>query len=543
MTDATPNSEYDNPQLWTAAASELSPEERKYVELDGSPGLDVLNEILAATETKKNECLEKRWRYVNKKGEVVVIRDLMDKLLAWVEKFKKIGDIAVQIDPVHAVLPWAAIRFLLQVVVSDSQAFGSVLEGIETIAHLINRYAIFEKLYLSEDSTATPPLRKAMVRLYASVLRYLAKAKRLYSMNSAKRFAKSIVRTPENDFQTRLEAIKREEIHVERYARLIDAELQRDSHSTLRTSTAKQNGHAQWQGMLAELEEPIRRVSVHLTLLHDNLQTSKRREILSWISTIPYEQHHANMRKDRLERSGLWLLSKLEYTVWRKSSTSSILWLHGIPGSGKSKLASLVVDQYLGPKGSGKVHEPFAYFYCARNPAEPERSEPIHIFRGLLRQLSCVNPGLPIMAPVAAKYKGREESNYGISALELDECIELILELGKIYPSMTIIIDALDECSQETRFDLLESLDIIIQQSVNLVKVFVTSREDSDIGCKLDTSPNMYISALDNHEDIQRFVTVEVDRSIKSKKLLRGNVSNELKELVVSTLVDKARGM
>jgi hypothetical protein len=29
--------------------------------------------------------------------------------------FKQVGDVAVQYDPAHAALPWAGIRFLLQV--------------------------------------------------------------------------------------------------------------------------------------------------------------------------------------------------------------------------------------------------------------------------------------------------------------------------------------------------------------------------------------------------------------------------------------------
>jgi hypothetical protein len=35
--------------------------------------------------------------------------------IQWVEKFKQIGDIAVHSDQAHATLPWAGIRFLLQV--------------------------------------------------------------------------------------------------------------------------------------------------------------------------------------------------------------------------------------------------------------------------------------------------------------------------------------------------------------------------------------------------------------------------------------------
>lgn len=32
-----------------------------------------------------------------------------------VNKFKDVGDVAASYDPVHAALPWAAVRFLLEV--------------------------------------------------------------------------------------------------------------------------------------------------------------------------------------------------------------------------------------------------------------------------------------------------------------------------------------------------------------------------------------------------------------------------------------------
>jgi hypothetical protein len=35
--------------------------------------------------------------------------------MEWVDKFKTIGDNAIQYDPAHAALPWAGVRFILQV--------------------------------------------------------------------------------------------------------------------------------------------------------------------------------------------------------------------------------------------------------------------------------------------------------------------------------------------------------------------------------------------------------------------------------------------
>jgi hypothetical protein len=45
----------------------------------------------------------------------VRLQDTADKIIVWLDKFKVVGDIAVNVDPMHAGLPWAGIRFLLQV--------------------------------------------------------------------------------------------------------------------------------------------------------------------------------------------------------------------------------------------------------------------------------------------------------------------------------------------------------------------------------------------------------------------------------------------
>jgi len=59
--------------------------------------------------------MQRSWKYKNRNGENVVLRDLFEKMAKWVNKFKEVGDVAVQYDPAHAALPWAGVRFLLQV--------------------------------------------------------------------------------------------------------------------------------------------------------------------------------------------------------------------------------------------------------------------------------------------------------------------------------------------------------------------------------------------------------------------------------------------
>jgi hypothetical protein len=75
------------------------------------------------------------------------------------------------------------------------------------------------------------------------------------------------------------------------------------------------------------------------------------------------------------------------------------------------------------------------------------------------------------------------------------------------------------------------------------VKIFVSSRDDNDIVCQLTLSPNVFIRADDNGEDIKHFVDSEVDQSIRNKRLLSGKVSDELRSQIKITLTQGAQGM
>jgi hypothetical protein len=166
--------------------------------------------------------------------------------------------------------------------------------------------------------------------------------------------------------------------------------------------------------------------------------------------------------------------------------------------------------------------------------------------RSILKQLSCLKLQLPVREPVASTYKQKKEDadNDGCepAKLTLEECVEHILALLEINPA-TIIIDALDECDPARRHELLLALFRIHEESASLVKVFVSSRDDQDIVRQLDKSPDVFIHATDNYEDIENFVYIQVNKSIKDKTLLSGNVTEELKNRIICSLIEGAQGM
>lgn len=77
--------------------------------------LNILDDVSILAAVRKNEVIGKRWKIRKLSGKNVILRDVFDKIGFWVKKFREIGDVAVQYDPMHAALPWAGIRLLLQV--------------------------------------------------------------------------------------------------------------------------------------------------------------------------------------------------------------------------------------------------------------------------------------------------------------------------------------------------------------------------------------------------------------------------------------------
>ena len=89
-------------------------EDRKNINFSCPNKLDILSDVLELTTQSRQECIKKRWQYTRKSGEKVIFVDLFGKIIKWIDLFKQVGDTAVQYDPVHAALPWAGVRFLLQ---------------------------------------------------------------------------------------------------------------------------------------------------------------------------------------------------------------------------------------------------------------------------------------------------------------------------------------------------------------------------------------------------------------------------------------------
>lgn len=164
------------------------------------------------------------------------------------------------------------------------------------------------------------------------------------------------------------------------------------------------------------------------------------------------------------------MLRSQYWTDWLASSVRC-LWVHGIPGSGKTILASWLIENVQdhcnrvstenSPCASG-------YYYCYFGHRQDEAAP---FLRWVITQLSRQAEVVSTLMHDLFKRGGEP------SITELLDALEQILQ---VFSYVYIVIDAVDESNP--RDDLLEVIHMLVtDQRFSNLQILVTSREYIDI--------------------------------------------------------------
>ncbi|CAD6591949.1 MAG: hypothetical protein ASARMPREDX12_005515 [Alectoria sarmentosa] len=238
-------------------------------------------------------------------------------------------------------------------------------------------------------------------------------------------------------------------------------------------------------------------------ILQNDHKIQEREKILDWISTADNESKHNAIRMPRVAGTGEWLTDTEEFKTWRMSVESpSMLWCHGIQGSGKSVMTSLVIDRLRDDHVGQKVAIAFIYF----DYRDSESQSLENVVASLLRQVTSQKSILPI--PLVELYTKLREQNRKpqIQDLELT-----LLHVCQDFDQVFIPIDALDECDEAMRrIHFLPFLATL--QKTPRIRLFVTSRPfPEDIWKALDPVPQISVQASD--ADLRKYLRRRIEDS------------------------------
>lgn len=176
----------------------------------------------------------------------------------------------------------------------------------------------------------------------------------------------------------------------------------------------------------------------------------------------------------------------------------------------------------------------FAYY----NYRNTQLKELHQIVAALLKQLCRRKDQLP-RDLLQTKHDALSPSLVGTQ----ERFVSLIEDLSQVY----VVFDALDECPEQERGDILRFITGIVTAQVRChVKVFVTSRNEMDIAQAFGDKriPTIKIQTEDVTADIETFASSRVEKLQAGEHGKKLYITNDrLKEKISRTLATKAEGM
>ncbi|KAJ5170039.1 uncharacterized protein N7500_002822 [Penicillium coprophilum] len=275
-----------------------------------------------------------------------------------------------------------------------------------------------------------------------------------------------------------------------------------------------------------EIRQETKKIYEHSqeTLFRQNV--SEQRMVVKWLSTVdPAESHHSARAKHE-QGTGDWLLDSEELRLWL-TNAREVIWLYGIPGSGKTVHCSTIIEHVQRICRNEEKPVAFCIYYYFEFKDQKRQT-----FDGFIRsaiaqicQQSAVFP-----RQVRRLYEDKINKGQDPSAATLVETFLILLtEIGKSY----IILDALDEClAQKEIFDLIQRVKDNIACSASIM---VTSRMERQIETGLQdlVTRAIPIRGPQVDHDIQTFVRhVLVSDPVLSKRPIQ--MKNEIEHAVVN---------
>ena len=336
-------------------------------------------------------------------------------------------------------------------------------------------------------------------------------------------------------------------VDIERQRSLFSLAMTNDNHrlalailqttqevaGTLNMIRAEQKQQGQVARVLGENIKSIQNSTNLETLrLRDRENCDRRQLMLSKLTSIDFEATHKDISSRRVEDTGQWLLESPAYKSWHESKSSCVLWCPGVPGAGKTMLASLVIDDlrqsdfdpHSRPTDSTK--QGVAGVYCSyRNPDTTSS-----LVGSMLSQLLSSIEQPPDDDPRDILDRGRLHQIFS----------SIFDQFCRLY----VVIDALDECADGPA--LLEHVRLLLdlakrnERGPN-VHIFITGRHNVAREVQRNLMPDARLEISSDDEDVRKYLSQELRSQSQLVEWTTGDSDFEIQ--IIDSIIARVAGM
>lgn len=195
------------------------------------------------------------------------------------------------------------------------------------------------------------------------------------------------------------------------------------------------------------------------------LPADELKNIRDWLQPTPYDLERSDFSRhlaSYLQGTGQWLISTSTYKQWHQGDKNGLIWIKGVPGSGKSVMTASIIHHLC------KEGVPVLYFFFRQ--IIDANHQPVAVLRDWLCQILPFSP--PLQVRLRDEYLQQKRSIDSLALSDLWKDLKFALS---VFPKVYCVTDALDEMDQGND-GFLHSLAELGQWRPANVKVLITSR-------------------------------------------------------------------
>ncbi|KAL4982508.1 hypothetical protein BDW68DRAFT_195264 [Aspergillus falconensis] len=285
-------------------------------------------------------------------------------------------------------------------------------------------------------------------------------------------------------------------------------------------------------------EQEVRQM---ITQVEAIAQDNQYHRIYDWLKPPDFSTNLNKAQKERHKGTGSWFLESKQFNEW-KSGACQFLWLHGIPGCGKTVLSATIFEHLNQQSPSSYISLAFFFDFTDTNKQSTD-----NIIRSLVTQLysKCENAQQELDKLLLSCDNGGRQPSYEL-------LLSTFLRMASHVESIQIVIDALDECNEVKQ--LLMCMKHLLNSEYEGIYILATSRKEEDIESEfrhwlspesdfkrgLSSEHFILIQQSDVNHDIRAYVRERL-RSDHGFKRWRSEPG--IQDKIENELMDKADGM
>ncbi|KAF4456094.1 hypothetical protein F53441_1709 [Fusarium austroafricanum] len=246
--------------------------------------------------------------------------------------------------------------------------------------------------------------------------------------------------------------------------------------------------------------------------------------IREWLQPTEYDIESSEYHKHlafHLKGTGDWIHRSENYLKWHESPEHGLLWIKGVPGSGKSVVAASMIRRL------SQEEVPVLYFFFRQIVDANHR--PINLLRDWIDQILIYCPQLQ------AVLKGYVDKCRSLNSVSIDELWRHFREALVSVPRVYCVADALDEMDEGNK-GFITQLAELGHLNPSSIKVLLTSRPTANVESEMRGVKPLHIRMEEK--------LVDVDIATYVQHCLSGtSLSESDQQLVKEAVPGRANGL